>query len=507
MSTAVHAGPAGAGTLLRPPSTALPPGALPPSPDTGPPLAPRLARSAAATGAGAFIRTEEIADWFEERRRAHHFAVRRIPFAELTGWSFRPGTGNLGHDSGRFFTVEGLRVGVDGGPYRSWQQPIINQPEVGVLGILAKEFDGVLHFLMQAKMEPGNPNLLQLSPTVQATRSNYLKVHRGASVPHLDRFLEPERTGGRVLADALQSEHGAWFFRKSNRNMIVEIFDDIPPHDDFRWLTLGQIGELLHRENFVNMDARSVLAGAPITDPADPADLGAVRSGTELLSWFAAERSPYVLAERIPLDGLEGWRRDDWHLERDDQRFFRVVAVAVQAGSREVTGWSQPLIEPIGRGVAAFVVRRFHGVPHVLVQARTEAGLNHGVELAPTVQCVPENHAQLSGDDRPLFLDTVLGASQDRVHYEAVLSEEGGRFLDAESRYLIVEAPEAAADGRSEVPDVPPPGYQWATPAQLGALARHGYYLNVQARTLLSVIGSGAAGPALNPRSPYGGTS
>ncbi|MEV8594589.1 NDP-hexose 2,3-dehydratase family protein [Streptomyces sp. NPDC052012] len=514
MSTAVHAGPVvpgagvgAAGAVGSPPR--------PSAPGTGPALAARLARSAAATGAGASLRTDEVSDWFEERRRAHHFAVRRIPFAELAGWSFRPGTGNLGHDSGRFFTVEGLRVEVDDGPYRSWQQPIINQPEVGILGILAKEFDGVLHFLMQAKMEPGNPNLLQLSPTVQATRSNYLKVHRGADVPYLDRFLEPERTGGRVLCDALQSEHGAWFFRKSNRNVIVEVFDEfdeVPAHDDFRWLTLGQIGELLHRENLVNMDARSVLAGAPVTDPAAPADLGAVRSDTHLLSWFAAERSPYVLAERIPLDGLEGWRRDAWRLERDDRRFFRVVAVAVEAGSREVTGWTQPLIEPVGRGVAAFVVRRFHGVPHVLVQARTEAGLCHGVELAPTVQCVPENHTQLSGADRPPFLDVVLEATPDRVHYEAVLSEEGGRFLDAESRYLIVEAPEDAPGRRGEaaraaVPDVPPPGYQWATPAQLGSLARHGFYLNVQARTLLSVIGTGAAGPALSPRSAYGGSS
>ncbi|QOV35732.1 NDP-hexose 2,3-dehydratase family protein [Streptomyces ferrugineus] len=507
MSTAVHPGPAVPGVPGVSGTSGVSGGSLPgpPFPDTGPALAQRLARSAAATGSGAFLRTDEISDWFEERRNAHHFAVRRIPFADLRGWSFRPGTGNLGHDSGRFFTVEGLRVGVDGGPYRSWRQPIIHQPEVGVLGILAKEFDGVLHFLMQAKMEPGNPNLLQLSPTVQATRSNYLKVHGGADVPYLDRFLEPERTGGRVLCDALQSEHGAWFFRKSNRNMIVEVFDDIAPHDDFRWLTLGQIGELLRRENLVNMDARSVLAGAPVTHPEDLADRGAVRSDTHLLSWFAAERSAYVLAERVPLDGLDGWRRGPWHLERHDGRFFRVMAVAVEAGSREVTGWTQPLIEPVGRGVAAFVVRRFHGVPHVLVQARAEAGLCHGVELAPTVQCVPENHAQLSVADRPPFLDVVLGATPDRIAYEAVLSEEGGRFLDAESRYLIVEAP--ADDDRRPVPDVPPPGYQWATPAQLGSLARHGYYLNVQARTLLSVIGSGAAGPALNPRSPYGGTS
>lgn len=205
-------------------------------------LAERCARSAAVTEAGSWLRTAEVPGWMAERHASHRFAVRRIPFAALTGWSFAPGTGNLRHDSGRFFTVEGLQVSVGTGPFPQWQQPIIKQPEVGILGILAKEFDGVLHFLMQAKMEPGNRNLLQLSPTVQATRSNYTKVHRGADVRYLDHFLRP--APGSVVADVLQSEHGSWFFRKSNRNMIVETRDEVPVAEDFCWLTLGQIGRL-----------------------------------------------------------------------------------------------------------------------------------------------------------------------------------------------------------------------------------------------------------------------
>ena len=52
----------------------------------------------------------------------------------------------------------------------SWDQPIIDQPEIGFLGILCKEIKGSLHFLLQAKIEPGNKNFVQLSPTLQATR-------------------------------------------------------------------------------------------------------------------------------------------------------------------------------------------------------------------------------------------------------------------------------------------------------------------------------------------------
>nr|BAO66536.1 NDP-hexose 2,3-dehydratase [Streptomyces sp. MJ635-86F5] len=490
----------------------------------------RLARSAAATD-GIVLRTEDFAAWFARRRDAHPFRVERIPFDRLEGWSFHERTGDLVHRSGRFFTVEGLHVTVDEGRRGDWHQPIIRQAEVGILGILAKEFHGVLHLLMQAKMEPGNVNLLQLSPTVQATRSNYTKVHRGADVKYLDYFTRPGR--GRVLADVLQSEHGAWFLHKSNRNMIVEALDDVTVAPDFCWLTLGQIGLLLHQDNVVNMDARTVLACAPVAavppsvspvpsvplvspEPAGgPGDAfglftralrrsrepgtGALHSDTELLSWFTAERSRQdVAVRRVPLRELPGWHRAPDVVERADGRGFRVVAVSVAAASREVSAWTQPLIEPNGMGVMAFAVRRIDGVLHVLVHARVEGGYLDTVELAPTVQYVPGEFVAAAGEEpagRPPFLDLILAAAPDRVRYEAVHSEEGGRFLAAQSRYLLVEFGDEDGDDDGPVPLQEPPGYRWATPGQLSSLVGHGHYLNVQARTLLACLNALAGAP------------
>ncbi|UQX05450.1 NDP-hexose 2,3-dehydratase family protein [Streptomyces sp. RerS4] len=459
-----------------------------PRPDDDTPLRPRhdssdavrIAASAATTD-GAKLSTADFPGWFDSRRQAHRFRVERIPFAELDGWSFAPDTGNLVHRSGRFFSVEGLQVTTGEDPHPRWHQPIIKQPEVGILGILVKEFDGVLHFLMQAKMEPGNRNLLQLSPTVQATRSNYTKVHQGADVKYIEYFVEPGR--GRVVADVLQSEHGSWFFHKSNRNMIVEAVGDVPLHDDFCWLTLGQIGELLLRDNVVNMDSRTVLACAPF--PRDEA--GALHTDVEVASWFTAERSRHdVHAERVPLASLPGWKQTAYTVEHEQGRYFDVVAVRVEAGSREVSGWTQPLFEPRGVGVTAFLTRTIGGVRHVLVHARVEGGFLDTVELGPTVQYTPDNWDHLTGADRPPFLDLVLSAAPERVHYEAVHSEEGGRFLNAESRYLLVDVDEEQA------PLDAPAGYRWVTPGQLGDLVRHGHYLNVQARTLLACLNATA---------------
>jgi oxidase EvaA len=432
----------------------------------------------AATTRGAHMDTGDFAAWFDKRRAANHFQVDRIPFAELDNWSFEDGGGDLAHSSGRFFRVEGLRVSVEGGPARQeWCQPIIRQPEVGILGILAKEFDGVLHFLMQAKMEPGNPNLLQLSPTVQATWSNYNKVHKGASVKYLEYFTEKSR--GRVLTDVLQSEHGAWFFGKSNRNMIVETTDEVPDDPDFCWLTLGQLGELLRVDNLINMDARTVLSCGPV----DRAENVALHSDTELLSWFTGVRSRYrKQAERMPLGALPDWVCGPDTVDHVDGRYFRVIAVSVRADNREVSRWTQPLIEPLGRGIVAFLTRRIAGVRHVLAHARVEAGYQETVELGATVQCIPANYAHLPAAQRPRFLDVVLAADPARIWYSAVHSEEGGRFMNAESQYLVVEV--------DETPDLldPPADYRWVGIGQLNSLVQHNHYVNVQARTLLACL-------------------
>lgn len=448
------------------------------TPRSGAGFAERLARSAAATE-GVGIATADVPGWLDAHRRTCRARVRRIPFAELDGWSFAADTGDLRHRSGRFFSVEGLHVVR---PNAEWQQPIILQPEIGILGILVKEFDGILHFLMQAKMEPGNPNLVQLSPTVQATRSNYTKAHGGAAVKYLDYFLQRDRY--QVVTDVLQSEHGAWFYQKRNRNMIVEVDGDVPADDDFRWFTLGQLGALLHQDNVVNMDSRTVLASAPMTHP----ERSALSSDADLLSWFTGERARHdVHVHRKPLREVAGWLRDDHSIYREDRRFFRVVAVAVEGADREVSSWTQPIFEPIGPGVVGFAYRAFDGVPHVLVHARVEGGFLDTAELGPTVQYVPENYAHLPAEHRPPFLDLMLDADPARIRYAAVHSEEGGRFYNAESRYLIVETDE------STTPTEPPPGYHWITPGQLNWLAGHSRYVNVQARTLLAVLNTRAA--------------
>ena len=191
--------------------------------------------------------TESLRQWIEQRNREVQVDVKLIPFSEMTGW-YVDEDGSLRHNSGRFFTIQGIHVETDYGTKHAWDQPIINQPEIGYLGILTKEINGTLYFLMQAKIEPGNVNCVQISPTLQATKSNYTQVHKGKKPAYLDYFVnvKPEN----VLLDQLQSEQGARFLRKRNRNIIIKVDEDVEVLPDFRWMTLGQIKEFMHEYGY-----------------------------------------------------------------------------------------------------------------------------------------------------------------------------------------------------------------------------------------------------------------
>ncbi|MEU3020557.1 NDP-hexose 2,3-dehydratase family protein [Nocardiopsis sp. NPDC007018] len=466
------------------------PPTVPPTPRTASP--DPLTRSALSTGSP---HDADFEQWWKERSAAGGFRVTPVPFADLDHWSFDPATGDLGHASGGFFTVQGLRV--RRGPHDDHHQPVINQPEIGVLGILVKEFDGVPHCLMQAKMEPGNANTLQLSPTVQATRSNFTRVHRGGGVRYLEYFDGTRPT--RVLSDSLQSEQGAWFRGKFNRNMVVVTDAPVPEHPDFHWVTLRHLYALLHRDNLVNMDTRTVLgsvtlAPGPVTDGTDgftasllrsysaPDQGGTARHGmTETLSWLADARTRLGWrALDVPLRSLPGWSRTPDRVHDDAERDFRIIGVRVEAHNREVTSWTQPLLSPRGHGLSVFLVRSFDGVAHVLVQARPEPGLRDCLELAPTVQRPGGVNAAVPAEPDELLAEA-LTEDPSRVRFDSLLSEEGGRFHHAQTRYRVVAASDALTD-------TPGPGWRWLTVHQLMALVRHGHYLNVEARSLLASL-------------------
>lgn len=425
-----------------------------------------------------FNTTAEIVDWMKQRNQDVVVEVSQVPFKAMRDWRFDSSSGNLIHSSGRFFSIVGVDVMTNVGKISRWTQPIINQPEVGCLGIICKEFNGVLHFLLQAKIEPGNVNCVQLSPTLQATRSNYMQVHGGRRPAYLEYFQNAKES--QIVVDQLQSEQGARFLRKRNRNIIIKVDEDVAVGADFRWLTLGQIRQLVRRDNLVNMDTRTVLSGLNVEPNLDETGLLSI---DEILHRLSALKSKYELVtEKIPLREVREWRVSEHEIVRDDRRFFRVIGVNVRIENREVAQWSQPLVQPMQEGLCVLFCKRFRGVMHYLLQAKIECGNFDVVELAPTIQC-------LTGDYRtedlvywPVYVrEFVNGQIPGRRLVETLQSEEGGRFYHEQNRNIVYELPDDFELPTNE-------RFMWLTMGQMKEFLRFNNYLNIQVRSLISMI-------------------
>ena len=209
---------------------------------------------------------DEVKAWFLEQRRSCPMSVEDIPLAECRDWYADLDNGWIRHKSGEFFYVQGVRISLsefrEAG--KGWDQPMMTQVgyDGGILGILRKRIDGVPHYLIEAKAEPGNYEKVQLSPTIQATFSNLKRAHGGRKPFFAEYFEEPEKHGATVHYDQWMSEDGGRLHIKRNKGMLVEVPEDtkLDYGSSFVWMSMWQIKECLHEDAWVNPHIRGIIS-------------------------------------------------------------------------------------------------------------------------------------------------------------------------------------------------------------------------------------------------------
>lgn len=200
-----------------------------------------------------------ILKWLMKKRKSPHISVEEVGVKDLDKWHVDQKTGNISHESGKFFTMIGIKISeAKGREMLAWTQPMMKQNECGILGILCQKRNGIMRYLMYAKCEPGSVVNPQLSPTLQATFSNLGKAH-GGKKPLFSEYFE-NGGKGKIVVSVEQIEDPSRFYLKTNRCMIVEIpeKEKIKLTNDFIWLTLPQIKKLLKVDRAVNALARAV---------------------------------------------------------------------------------------------------------------------------------------------------------------------------------------------------------------------------------------------------------
>lgn len=429
--------------------------------------------------------------WISRRNAETAVEIHKISLSACTPWFYDQQEGCIRNENRSFFSITGYKSA-------GRSQPIILQEEIGYLGIICREFDGVMHFLMQAKIEPGNVNCVQLSPTIQATKSNFTQKHGGAKPPYLEYFLNASRY--EIVVDQIQSEQSSRFYKKRNRNILLRVDEEIPLLSSHRWMTLGQIKRLMREDNLVNMDTRTVLSCIPFSKlRLSELELLELADGFRDKALFRSvfvgssknslpEVYQYINNQKmfsepdlglVPLQELEDWELRDNELVCKHPYPFKVVFCDIAIEGREVKRWTQPLFEANGIATFGLICCEEDGLLKFLVRAAQEVGCFDGLELGPTVQ-------QEAGE-RPGEADAVAGIFWERlrsgqgVMFDHLLSEEGGRFYHEQNRNVLLRVK------REELPALPE-GYFLLDYRTLNELVQINNTLNIQLRNLLSLL-------------------
>jgi len=435
--------------------------------------------------------------WLKERRQKSTMRFCPIKLDESKEWQFRAGT--LVHKTGGFFSIGGISTEDGEMAYRLVSQPIIFQPEIGILGFIVRKNSnesGAYEWLVQAKAEPGNQNRVQLAPTVQATYSNYTRIHGGAKTHYLSYF-----TGAREpkeMSDSLQSEQGTRFAGKFNRNSVQCVAELLAPKTDlYKWTTSAEMKQALLTDYCVNTDARSVIVTAPwqlIASEDGPFagydDPGSFRAHCRCSYQATVEmdfvqraatlleqaRSKFDLkVTQCSLNDLPNWKIHDKGIEElKPNAGFAVRYYAVEAPERETAAWAQPLLQSDELGEVLLLAQIRDGLLKIFLSLSYEIGLTGGIEYGPSY--LSETSSTHMGEMKT-FLETAAYENQLTV----LQSDEGGRFMKSRARYSVAFLAESE-ETTEQCSGI------WVTLAELEQLCREPKLLTNEARSCVSLL-------------------
>lgn len=445
-----------------------------------------------------FNSINDIIEWTNELNSITTVNVEKIKFNDNDFWKYDKINDCIKNSSNSFFKITGINKVNDLNGEVISSQPIIVQPEIGYLGIIAKEFNGKLFFLMQAKIEPGNINKVQLSPTLQATRSNFMQTHGGKQPNYLEYFINNSKY--EVIIDQIQSEQSSRFYGKRNRNIIIVVDDDISIDCWHKWLTLGQIKELMKIDNLVNMDTRTVISCIPfalrrfcnddiakikriIDDEAifnsmfDNSECGI--SVNKVFHFLNNEKMfDFTTTNLVGISSLKNWVYDGYELKSNINN-FKVIYCNIEIEGREVRSWKQPLIEANEPYIFGLLCTNVNGKIKYLVKTMKEIGCFDKIELGPTVQSTLSSLIKSENEVEKIFLKAYR--DDNNKVFEGIFSEEGGRFYHEQNKNCLVYI------NYNEV-DKLPDGYFWLDYYTLNLFTQFNNCLNIQLRNLISII-------------------
>lgn len=366
--------------------------------------------------------SQKIIKWLNKQKKKHILSVKIINLSQIDKWNYNSSL--IYHKSKKFFKIVAIRV-VSNFYKHKWDQPIIIQNEIGILGIIKNQ--KTKKYLLQAKVEPGNINNLQLAPTVQATKSNYSRVHGGLKVPYLKYFLNIKNKN-----KFNQSEQGFRYYRKFNLNIIITITKNLKKAPNYYWFNKKEIISLLKKKNIINMDTLSIFSSSLSKKKIDTP----INKNTFIKKWLQNfDKKYFIKTELIKLSHLKDWKTSDVNIKHKKLSHFSVLGVSVKTNEREINNWQQPIIKGKSLAFAGLIKTTINDTDHYLFRYLLKPGLKKSV-FGCTINSSDisvYNKKKLNNLEKIFFSKD----QKKNIIYNNILSDEGGRFYHCQVNYSI----------------------------------------------------------------------
>ena len=391
-------------------------------------------------------------------RNKSKFTMEPIKLSEQEQWLVKDDC--LSHKSGGFFSLCGYRD-------RDFEALVLFQPQGAFNGMAIYCEAGRVYLLLQARVEPGNSRLVQWGPTVQSTPANYLRLHGGKKTAYLEYFFEYQ-PGIKVLENSTQLDLGRRYYQKTKLLSYVQLDKMCPCAENMMWVPLDVLAQTVGNDNFLNTDLRSML-GVFDWDSLIGESLSAYVSGNLSLP---IKRQPRASGELVSIKELSEWELTDDGIEAKGNVATSAKLYEVTCTNREVAQWVQPLFLCEGTGLIVLYQRLNNGSLEFLLRRGKEFGVSGNDVYLPS---------ELVDSSQNKQVDLLPG----EVLVDLLQSEEGGRFLENENRYQLIQVQSNVKGGRDRV---------WVNAAEFKTILSTSNMVSIQLRATASLVL-----PSLNP--------
>lgn len=366
--------------------------------------------------------------WILSQKKKYKIFVKKKNLYSLNNWIIS--NNKIYHKSKKFFQIIGIRV-TSNFNKKNWDQPIMVQNENGILGIIRRKFKNEFKYLLQAKLEPGNINHLQLSPTVQATESNYRRVHGGKKTPFLSYFFKDK-----FIIKLKQSEQGLRYLNKFNTNYLVETRNKLNLPKCFKWFTKSELFYLLQKKNLLSMDTISVFSCCLVKNKQEQL----MTSNQKLNDWIKKHNRKYKIShKKINITDLKNWKIKKGILIHKKKSHFSVQGLRIKTNGREIKTWDQPIIAGKKLGFAGFIIKNFKGTRHYLCRIILKPGLD-GAQISCSANFSDLKNFK-NNSNIPLYEKKIIKYffKKNNFIYNNIHSDEGGRFYQTQIKRVVIE--------------------------------------------------------------------